>query len=65
MSRKLLIEVINGREGPCLSLSHPTSGNGCRIAGPKPWGGGDVIHAFKVDLDELLREAPQYAEEQP
>jgi hypothetical protein len=23
--------------------------NDCRVAGPKPWGGGRVIHAFDVD----------------
>lgn len=33
-------EVIRGVEGPCLTLDD------IRIAGPKAWGGGTVIHAW-------------------
>ena len=36
-------EVIRGVEGYCLALDDK------RIAGPKPWGGGDVIHAWETD----------------
>ena len=36
-------EVIRGVEGCCLALDET------RIAGPKPWGGGTVIHAWKTD----------------
>lgn len=36
-------EVIRGVEGCCLALDDT------RIAGPKPWGGGTVIHAWKTD----------------
>jgi hypothetical protein len=38
-------EVIRGVEGCCLALDDT------RIAGPKPWGGGTVIHAWKTDKD--------------
>lgn len=36
-------EVIRGVEGCCLALDDT------RIAGPKPWGGGKVIHAWETD----------------
>lgn len=38
-------EVIRGVEGCCLALDDT------RIAGPKPWGGGTVIHAWKTDKE--------------
>lgn len=38
-------EVIRGPEGCCLAL------NDTRIAGPKPWGGGKVIHAWEADAE--------------
>lgn len=36
-------EVIQGVEGCCLALDDE------RIAGPKPWGGGYVIHAWGTE----------------
>ena len=65
MSKKVVIEVISGCEGPCLSVSSPSTGNGYRIAGPKPWGGGEIIHSFKVDLDSLVNEAKRHADDAP
>lgn len=59
----LLIEVISGCEGPCLYLVQPSTGSGYRIAGPKPRGGGHTIYSFKVDLDDLIREAKAHAEQ--
>lgn len=38
-------EVISGVEGCCLALDDT------RIAGPKPWGGGAVIHVWETDKD--------------
>lgn len=38
-----IFEVIRGVEGCCLALDDR------RIAGPKPWGGGTVIHSWKTD----------------
>lgn len=38
-----VFEVIRGVEGCCLALDNT------RIAGPKPWGGGAVIHAWETD----------------
>ena len=35
-------EVIRGVEGCCLALDDT------RIAGPKPWGGGTVIHKWET-----------------
>ena len=49
------IEVISGVEGSCLSIG--TDSGGTRIAGPKPWGGGQVLHTFEVNIDALIKEA--------
>ena len=38
-------EVVRGVEGCCLALDDT------RIAGPKPWGGGTVIHAWETDKE--------------
>ena len=40
-----VFEVIRGVEGCCLALDDT------RIAGPKPWGGGTVIHAWETDKE--------------
>lgn len=52
---KAEISIISGPEGPSLYIGDDNGGH--RLAGPKPWGGGQTIHSFKVDLDELIREA--------
>ena len=46
-STDIKIDLVRGVEGNCLSLDE---GDGCghRIAGPKPWGGGDVIQTFRI-----------------
>lgn len=49
MSKGFTIELIQGVEGLCLSL------NDYRIAGPKPWGGGKVIHKWHVTESTLQR----------
>lgn len=49
-------EIIEGVEGACLSITHG-NGVGHRLAGPKPWGGGKVSRRFRVNIDELMREA--------
>ena len=50
MNEKVKIEVVSGKFGNSLCL------NDLRIAGPKAWGGGTIIHTFQVEL-ETLREA--------
>lgn len=40
MDEKCLIEVVSGPEGPSVYI------NEYRVAGPKPWGGGNVTHRF-------------------
>ena len=39
------VEGIRGVEGCCLVLDDT------RIAGPKPWGGGTVIHAWETNKE--------------
>lgn len=48
------IEVVSGAEGPSLQIVDENGGY--RLAGPKPWGGGSVIHSFEVDPVVLMRE---------
>ena len=55
MKRTALIEVVQGAEGPCLCIGDENGGH--RLSGPKPWGGGQTIHSFEVDIEELIREA--------
>ena len=55
----LIFEVVNGVEGPSLNIGDGTTG--FRLSGPKAWGGGTVIHSFKVDINELLEQVKFYA----
>ena len=41
--------VSDGVEGPCVYL------NDFRIAGPKPWGGGETLYSFKVSREDLYK----------
>jgi len=51
---RVVIDVVNGVEGPSLYIGDENSGH--RLAGPKPWGGGATVFSFKVDPEELMRE---------
>lgn len=57
----VLIEVISGVEGPCLSIGDGSIGE--RVAGPKPWGGGRTIHSFQVKSADLRRLADAYGDQ--
>jgi hypothetical protein len=52
MSEKIIIEIIRGVEGDCLAIDNR------RVAGPKPWGGGEVTKSFKVELSEIIKAIP-------
>lgn len=56
----LTFEVISGPEGACLAMAPKDSAGSTRIAGPKPWGGGRVVHSFDVRLDWLVDAAPNH-----
>lgn len=63
MSQKIkpgyvLVEVVQGVEGPSLSIGDNDTGE--RVAGPKPWGGGRTIHSFQVAAKDLVRLAKEY-----
>ena len=58
MSKKVNIAVIKGVEGFCLAI------NDYRVCGPKPWGGGSVVHEFEVDLHHILKALPDAKEVQ-
>lgn len=68
MSQKIkpghvLVEVVQGVEGPSLSIGDNDTGE--RVAGPKPWGGGRTIHCFQVAAKDLIRLAKEYASAEP
>jgi len=44
---KVVVEVISGVEGPCLAI------NDYRVAGSKPWSGGQVVHRFEVERGDI------------
>jgi hypothetical protein len=46
--RVIEIVIISGVEGPSVYLDNH------RIAGNKPWGGGDVLYEWKADLADIL-----------
>lgn len=41
------LEYVHGVEGPCVYL------NGYRIAGPKPWGGGQIVRTWEVAAKDI------------
>ena len=47
-SPTLKFTLVQGPEGLSLYL------NMYRVAGPKPWGGGKVLHEWTVETDDLL-----------
>ena len=49
-SNTVTIEVVSGCEGPSLYV------NGYRIAGPKPWGGGNRTHVWSVLRNRLTED---------
>ncbi len=68
MSQKIkpghvLVEVVEGVEGPSLSIGDNDTGE--RVAGPKPWGGGRTSHCFQVSAKDLIRLAKEYAGAEP
>ncbi len=52
------IALVTGVDGPCLVLIDDEDGDGRRIAGPKPWGGGMTTSIFTATLSVVeLRKA--------
>lgn len=47
--RIVKIEVVRGCEGDCLCVDN------YRVAGNKPWGGGEVIKSWDVKLSDVLK----------
>ena len=51
------VEVVKGIYGHVALYFCEDDDSGLRVAGPKPWGGGQTIHSFDVDLsDKRTRE---------
>ena len=47
--KMIIIEIINGVEGSCLSI------NNYRFAGSKPWGGGTVIKQWTEKKEDFIK----------
>ena len=52
----LLINLIGGVEGNSISIAVEGMGVGRRIAGPKPWGGGNIIKTWRANPRELIKD---------
>jgi hypothetical protein len=50
---EVTLQIVKGVENLCVVL------NGRRIVGPKPWGGGRVLHSFKIKLAEIKKALEQ------
>ncbi len=50
MAKKLKVEVVRGVHGHMAVYLGDH-----RIAGSKPWGGGEVIHSFNTTADEIKK----------
>ncbi len=51
------VEVVKGMYGHVCLYFGEDEDSGLRVAGQKPWGGGQTIHSFDVDLsDKRTRE---------
>lgn len=46
--RQHIAKVVDGVEGPSLYIDD------YRVAGPKPWGGGQILYEFKFDDADLV-----------
>lgn len=45
---KVSIKIVNGVAGPSVYVAD------YRVSGPKPWGGGNVVHEFTAARADLL-----------
>lgn len=45
--KKIEIEVVKGVEGHCIYI------NNYRVAGPKPWGGGQTVLSWRASLKDF------------
>jgi hypothetical protein len=45
--QNISVEIVSGIEGLCLLV------NDYRVAGPKPWGGGKVVHSFQTKQSQI------------
>lgn len=48
LDKEITIGHVAGVEGPSIYV------NDYRVAGPKPWGGGHVVHEWKTTLRDVL-----------
>lgn len=44
---KIEVSIIGGAEGDCLCIGDT------RVAGPKPWAGGELIKKWVVDIERI------------
>jgi hypothetical protein len=47
MAKTHNVKIVSGVEGPSMYI------NDYRVAGPKPWGGGQILHEWSMTDDDL------------
>ena len=55
--RKIPVDIVSGVEGVALYIAD------VRMCGPKPWGGGQSVHRFFVDREELMDALCEFEQE--
>lgn len=61
---KYELVMCSGVEGPNLSFWKIGGVGGTRFAGPKSWGGGQVLHKWRITPADLVRAMPELALEE-
>jgi len=56
----VFIDIVEGCEGPSVSIGDNDSG--MRVAGPKPWGGGQTSRRFTAKVADLKAALKGYDE---
>jgi hypothetical protein len=44
---RVRVDIVKGVEGLAIYI------NDFRIVGPKPWGGGKIVHTFVADVKDI------------
>ena len=53
INREVEVCVVDGVAGKCLSI------NNIRVAGPKPWGGGNILTKWNITVRDIIEVFPE------
>lgn len=60
---RVRLALVGGVEGSSLYVCGEDKAPAYRVAGPKPWGGGQVTRTWEVQVVELLEQIKQHSYE--